>query len=296
MITVRALPIETEAAYRYTQFTIMRRPILWLTAGLLALIGLAVCFRARRPLTVVFTPAPAMGGEPNLMLWAWETPEDFRGLNPDRAGVAYLSRELLLGSNLEVRSRHQQLLLPENVFLAAVVRIETSPAFRWSNANISSIAAQIAAAAQAPHTRALQVDFDARVSERPFYSMLLRDLRQQLPPTIALSTTALTSWCGHDNWLHVLPIDEAVPMFFRMGGPASIRAAAPRNFADIEEPLCTGSVGVSTDELWPSIDSRQRVYLFHVGSWSAKDLALVNAGSYRDLQSLARPSTQTPSP
>ena len=39
-----------------------------------------------------------MGGEPSLMLWAWETPEDFRGLNPPRADVAYLSREVLLGS------------------------------------------------------------------------------------------------------------------------------------------------------------------------------------------------------
>jgi hypothetical protein len=55
-------------------------------------------------------------GEPYLMLWEWETPEDFRGLDPTRAGVAYLSRELVLGSNLEMRPRHQQLLLPANVF------------------------------------------------------------------------------------------------------------------------------------------------------------------------------------
>jgi Protein of unknown function (DUF3142) len=273
----------------------MRRPTPFLTAGLLVLIGLAIFFRAR-PRSAVSTPAPAMGGEPNLMLWAWETPEDFRGLDPTRAGVAYLSRELLLGSNLEVRSRHQQILLPANVFLTAVVRIETTPAFKWSNANTSSIAEQIAAAAQAPHTRALQVDFDARLSERPFYSELLRELRRQLPSGIALSTTALTSWCGHGSWLNALPIDEAVPMFFRMGGPASIRASAPRNFADIEAALCTGSVGVSTDERWPSLDSRQRVYLFRVGSWNAKDLELVNRGRYRDLQTLARPPIQITPP
>jgi hypothetical protein len=89
----------------------MRRPTPWLTAGLLALIGVAIFFGAR-PRTTVCARAPAMAGEPDLMLWAWETPEDFRGLDPTRAGVAYLSRELLLGSNLEVRPRHQQLLLP----------------------------------------------------------------------------------------------------------------------------------------------------------------------------------------
>jgi hypothetical protein len=140
------------------------------------------------------------------------------------------------------------------------------------------------------------VDFDARISERPFYSVLLRELRRQLPSDIALSATALTSWCGHDSWLKALPVDEAVPMFFRMGGPASIRASAPRSFADINEPLCTGSVGVSTDERWPSLDSRQRVYLFRVGSWNAKDIALVNGARYRDLQSFAQPSLEITPP
>jgi hypothetical protein len=45
----------------------MRRPIPWLTAGLLGLIGVAVCFRAR-PRTALCTPAPAMAGERSLML------------------------------------------------------------------------------------------------------------------------------------------------------------------------------------------------------------------------------------
>jgi hypothetical protein len=235
-----------------------------------------------------------MGGEPSLMLWAWETPEDLRGLDATRVGVAYLSHELLLGSNKEVRSRHQGLLLPTNVFLMPVVRIETTPAFRWREEDIPAIAAQIAEAAKEPHLRALQVDFDARASERAFYSALLRDLRRQLPPEIALSITALTSWCGGDSWLHGLPIDEAVPMFFRMGGPAVMRATEPRSFSHIEEPLCTGSAGVATDERWPQLDARQRVYVFRVGSWRSQDLAFVNAGRYEQLQSLLVTSTQGP--
>ena len=228
------------------------------------------------------------------MLWAWETPEDLRALDPRRAGVAYLSRELLLGSQMEVRERHQPLLLPENVFLTAVVRIETTPRFRWGNADIPSIAARIAEVAKERKTRSVQVDFDARASERPSYSALLRDLRRQLPPDIALSVTALTSWCGRASWLHGLPIDEAVPMFFRMGGPTSIRAQRPRSFIDIEEPLCTGSAGIATDEIWPRLDSSQRVYLFSSGSWRAEDLAFVNAGRYEKLQILASPSMSGP--
>jgi hypothetical protein len=273
--------------------TTMRRPIPWLTASLIALIISAAYFRVR-PHNRFFTPAPPMGGEPGLMLWAWEIPEDLRSLDVSRTGVAYLSRELLLGSNKEVRPRHQRLLLPANVFLMPVVRIETTPAFRWSDAEIPIIATQIVEAAREPHTRALQVDFDARASERPFYAALLRDLRRQLPPETSLSITALTSWCGRGSWLHGLPIDEAVPMFFRMGGPRIMRITAPRNFSDIEEPLCTGSVGVATDERWPQVDGRQRVYVFRVGSWRAEDLASVNMGRYGQLQSLSTPSNQGP--
>jgi hypothetical protein len=226
------------------------------------------------------------------MLWAWETPEDLRGLDAGRSGVAYLARELLLGKGQEVRSRRQRLLLPANVFLMPVVRMETTPAFRWQDANLPSIAAQIAEVAKAPNIRAVQVDFDARASERPYYSALLRELRRQLRPGVVLSITALTSWCGRGSWLHGLPIDEAVPMFFRMGGPAAVRGALPRSLTDIEEPLCTGSAGVSTDERWPELDGRQRVYVFHVGSWRAEDLASVNAGRYGQLQNLSALSIQ----
>jgi len=272
----------------------MRRSIPWLTVGLFTLIAVAAYLRLR-PHNQVRTPAPQMAGEPNLMLWAWETPEDLRALDVGRGGVAYLARELLLGKSQEVRPRHQRLLIPANVFLMPVVRIETTPAFRWSDADIPGIAAQIAEAAREPNARAVQVDFDARSSERPFYSALLRELRRQLPPGIVLSITALTSWCGPGSWLHGLPIDEAVPMFFRMGGPAAVRGTLPRSLSYIEEPLCTGSVGVATDERWPMLDARQRVYVFRVGSWRAEDLASVNAGRYGQLQSLSAPSIQGPS-
>jgi hypothetical protein len=230
------------------------------------------------------------------MLWAWESPQDLRQLDPTRAGVAYLSRELLLGSSLEIRERHQPLLVAPGTFLMPVVRIETASEFNERTADIPSIAAQIAHVVQGPNTHALQVDFDARASERPFYSALLRELRRQLPPHTALSITALTSWCGPASWLHPLAIDEAVPMFFRMGGPSTFRASAARSFAGIQEPLCSGSVGVATDERWPPIDPRQRVYVFPAGSWRAEDLAFINPGRYPELQTLAAAPSQGPRP
>jgi len=55
------------------------------------------------------------------------------------------------------------------------------------------------------------------VSERDFYRALLQDLRAQLPDNVPLSMTALASFCIGDRWLEGLPVDEAVPMIFRMG-------------------------------------------------------------------------------
>lgn len=229
-------------------------------------------------------PAASMQKEPLTMLWAWETPEDLTALNPATAGVAFLSGEVLLGRTLEIRPRRQPLRLAANTWLMAVVRIETASDFIPTADTPARIATAIAAAAQQPGVRAIQVDFDATASQRNFYAAVLKQLRPQLPPNMPLSITALVSWCGDDSWLNKLPVDEAVPMFFRMGGPATIRATRPKNASLVHEPLCSGSAGISTDETWPAIHNRQRVYVFHPGSWTQQDLARVNALGYQSLK------------
>ena len=68
-------------------------------------------------------------------------------------------------------------------------------------------------------------------------------------------------------------VDEAVPMFFRMG-----RDVRPSNQPGwsypVREPLCMSSRGVSTDEPWPVVRPDQRLYVFHPRAWS--DIALKN--------------------
>jgi len=60
-----------------------------------------------------------------------------------------------------------------------------------------------------PAVAALQIDFDARRSQRAFYAAILRDLRRRMPPDLPLSIAALASWCSSDDWLGSLPINEA---------------------------------------------------------------------------------------
>jgi hypothetical protein len=276
------------------------RAATWTTALLLTGLVLGLVFRYHHRL---FAPKPiaqpaapmASGGrtEPPLMLWAWETPEDLTALDPAKAGVAFLSREILLSSTdsagIQIRPRLQPLHTPPGAFLMAVVRIEVSPNFAAGQASpqfIADTAQTIVAAARAPSVRALQVDFDATASQRVFYAKLLKQVRADLRPELPLSITALVSWCSEPSWIPQLPehtVDEAVPMFFRMGGPASARATAPK-FSTVTVPLCAGSVGLATDETWPEIAPQQRVYLFRPGPWSASGIAKLNIKGYQGLR------------
>ncbi len=157
---------------------------------------------------------------PHIILWAWERPEKLDFIEKDEAGIAFLAKTLYLrGERVVSRPRLQPLLVSPGVALVAVARIEPSasePA-SLSPAQMESAAHEIAELAKLPNVVTVQVDFDARTSERAFYSELLIHVRQALPATMALSITALASWCKGDNWLDSLPINEAIPMLFRMG-------------------------------------------------------------------------------
>ncbi|HZD75847.1 MAG TPA: DUF3142 domain-containing protein, partial [Acidobacteriaceae bacterium] len=128
---------------------------------------------------------------------------------------------------------------------------------------------------------AIQIDFDATQSQQPFYRGVLEALRPQLPRTLPLSITALVSWCGPHSWLHTLPIDEAVPMEFRMGGPRALAfASSTRPRYAMTEPLCRTSLGLSTDEPWPAsvaaLNPSTRVYLFAPRPWRAAELTAIS--------------------
>ncbi len=66
---------------------------------------------------------------------------------------------------------------------------------------------------------------------------MLQDLRQKLPQQIPLSMTALASFCVGDRWLDDLPVDEAVPMIFRMGPDDQRIKNMLANGYDFREPL-----------------------------------------------------------
>jgi len=130
------------------------------------------------------------------------------------------------------------------------------------------LAVAIADMSRLPNLAGIQIDFDATRSERDFYRKVIAGVHGRLPQTLILSITALASWCADDNWLSDLPIDEAVPMLFRMGPDRQRfhdRLAAGLEF---DSMVCRGSYGISTDEPIHSLSPSKRLYVFNPDPWT----------------------------
>jgi hypothetical protein len=192
------------------------------------------------------------------MLWAWERPEDLRFLDPRHAGVAYLAETVFLRGRAEMRPRLQPLRIAPGTKLMAVVRIESSGA---PAADVDRAADLVALAARQPGVSALQLDYDAVRSERRFYRQLASAVRARIPAGMPLTMTALVSWCISDPWIRGLPVNDAVPMSFRMGPEPRLRRVALRN------TMCEASAGLSTDELVRA-PVHGRVFLFNPRPWT----------------------------
>jgi Protein of unknown function (DUF3142) len=206
---------------------------------------------------------------PSFVLWAWERPEDLRFINPHDTGVAFLADTIRFHlDRVIIRHRLQPLMVPEETKLTAVVRIEADSDAAFSQARITDVVAAILSRDSLPRVVAVQIDFDATRSQRPFYRAFLIELRQRLRPQVPISITALASWCLADDWISTLPVDEAVPMLFRMGAGTNDVVAQLTAGRDFQAKLCQGSLGISTDERWASLPGGRRLYVFPSRSWT----------------------------
>jgi hypothetical protein len=212
---------------------------------------------------------------PHVMLWAWERPTDLTFIDPRETGVAFLARTIRLRSGeVVIRPRLQLLNLPEAARVMAVARVETDRP-DLSAQQREKLAGAIADMARLPSVSHIQIDFDATQSERNFYREVIVEVRRRLPDTVGLSITALASWCTYDDWLSDLPIDEAVPMLFRMaadGKQIANRLAAGEDFI---APQCRHSYGVSTDEPRANLSAARRLYVFNPDPWTESSVRAI---------------------
>jgi len=218
-------------------------------------------------------------GLPLIILWAWERPENLEFIDPHQVGVAFLAQTLVLkGDEVVLNPRHQPLKVSPETKLIAVTRVEsqktTGEKAALSPSQRERVATLVLRTLELSNVSVIQVDYDAASSEREFYRALLQDLRSQLPDRVPLSMTALASFCVGDRWLDDLPVDEAVPMIFRMGADDKTIKNLLASGDDFREPLCRKSYGIAVDEpLEAQFNKSRRIYVFNNHSWSEKDVA-----------------------
>lgn len=216
---------------------------------------------------------------PRRILWAWEKPEDLLSINTENTGVALLTGVLRLqGDCLQLNRRTQRLAVSNLAKTIAVVRIECDESRppTLSKNQRQELVHKISEAVSRHHANAVQIDFDAKLTERDFYKEMLKDLRNALPAEKGISITALASWCFDDRWLSSLPVDEVVPMYFYMGADEQIiLKRLKKGFVPYGEHEATGLLANGTVTKAAAVDRKlrsrlckQRVYLFCARSWT----------------------------
>ena len=216
-----------------------------------------------------------------MLVWAWERPENLEGIDTTKVGVAFLAQTLTLsGDDVRVEPRRQPLNVRPGTKLVAVTRIEARKKaggqIALSEKQREKIVTLVSRTLELPDIIAVQIDYDVVVSEREFYRKLLNELRSKLPDDVPLSITSLASFCLGDRWLDGLPIDEAIPMIFRMGSDDREIKQHFESGGDVREPLCRASYGISLDEPFKmQFDSGRRIYVFNDRPWNDADLRAV---------------------
>lgn len=234
---------------------------MWLLSG--ALLGARPASpEAARPETAVW-------------LWAWERPEDLRFLEGRQdVGVAYLARTILVDTDMvTVRPRRNPLHVEGKTPLTVVVRIEVPRGHAPAHSTLGEMVRQTTMALAGTRSTRLQIDFDARASEIPYYRELLIRVRASLPKDMWLGITSLAAWCASDpSWLSdpsfPLPVDDVVPMVFSMGADASRVRTWLAVRGGFSVPACRGDFGFSTAEPASIPEGTRVVHVFSPSPWT----------------------------
>ena len=117
----------------------------------------------------------------------------------------------------------------------------------------------------------LQIDFEATASQRAFYRGLIFELRAALGARVFLSVTALASWCLQDRFMTDWPVDEIVPMFYRLGSEGPKLRDELQRGVDLA-PECRRAHGLYTDEPMILPPVPRRLYLFSRAAFSEASL------------------------
>jgi hypothetical protein len=211
--------------------------------------------------------------------WIWPNsngPKGERGdVAPYREAAVLVESMVLRAAGIERGGRTRPLILPAGVRLLPVVHVEAAadapadltPAQR--DAVVAAVRRHAGTAAAGAGL--LQLDFEAPSRTRDSYLRLISAVREALPAGVRLSVTVLAHWCAQGDWLDHLPVDEVVPMLYRLGPHSD---AWRRRFDQGDATLarrCRGpALGFVTNDPPPSnlLARTARPYWFDEAAWS----------------------------
>jgi hypothetical protein len=234
----------------------------------------------RRPISLLLMSAVLMASAvmagssalpaPLTVAWLWDGAAVPAWSAQEVAMVT--SHYLLRGDRLLMRPRMHAPALPAGVRVTPVVHVELSmvepPVGLESRRQVLTDA--VLSAARRSTSGRVQLDMEARPSQREFYLSLVKDIRAALPAEIKLSVTALAWWCQNSGWMDSLAADEVVPMFFRMGRASAQWRELVRDDSARLHPRCrAGSAGFSVQESMGAGVTRRyaRSYWFDDRRW-----------------------------
>lgn len=269
------------------------RARLWSTpilAGIVFLAGAMLAHAVRNPALedAIEKPAAPEAVAASLasgVAWIWPQSNGPQAARPDTVtpyheAAVLLESLVLRGRGVERGGRQHPLVLPAGVHLIPVVHVEAASD---APAELSVVQREAIIAAVRRHAAAavagagvLQLDYEAPARQRDTFRALVAEVRAALPADVRLSITALAHWCAQGDWLDRLPVDEVVPMLYRLGPHANAwRNRFVRNSTLARR--CRGpALGFATNDPPPStlIARTARPYWFDESGWSNPSLPL----------------------
>jgi len=211
--------------------------------------------------------------------WIWPDsngPLSARGdAAPYREAAVLVESLVLRADGAEHGGRTQPLALPHGVRIIPVVHVEAAadapPDLTSTQVNAIVAAVQRQADTAAAGAGLLQLDFEAPLRERDSYRKLVASVHEVLPPGVRLSVTALAHWCTQGDWLDRLPVDEVVPMLYRLGADADGWRRRFQQGAPTLAIRCRGpALGFATNDPPSSalLARTIRPYWFDESAWS----------------------------
>lgn len=244
------------------------RTILTLIAAAAAFAPIGGAFRTPARATAAAAP----------VIWLWERPEDVRFATPDVTIAVLAGTVRLAADRVSAVPRLQPARLTPAQPVIGVVHVEIDQTRKpvWTAVQRHEAAQSVLRLLSNPRFRDWQLDFEVRASERRILLDLLTDIRKDLPPGHRLSMTALASWCDTETWLDAAPVDDIVPMMFRMGPAGAPILQRLAHGGELRNPRCRQSIGVATDtppDAVPNaVSSGRRIWMFNPHPWTAEDL------------------------